>query len=69
MLAIRRKVGETFYIGNLIAITVTDIRGRDVRLSIDAPLSVPVAREECIYQTPAVEAFDAAIMRLEAGND
>lgn len=47
MLILTRKLGETVIIGNrVIRITVTEIKGRQVKLAIDAPRDVIVDREE-----------------------
>lgn len=49
MLILTRRKGETLMIGDNIDVTVLDIRGRQVRLGINAPKDVSVHREE-IYQ-------------------
>lgn len=49
MLILTRKLGETIRIGNEIEVTILDIKGKQVRLGIDAPSDVTVHREE-IYQ-------------------
>jgi carbon storage regulator len=46
MLILTRKAGETILIGENISITVVEIRGRQVRLGIDAPADILVLREE-----------------------
>ena len=46
---ISRKVGETFYIGDGISVTIIGIRQHQVRIGIHAPKSVPVHREE-VYE-------------------
>lgn len=46
MLVLARKPGETLVIGDNIIITVVEVRGDSVRLSIDAPREVPVYRGE-----------------------
>jgi carbon storage regulator len=48
MLVLTRKVNEQILIGEDIRITVTAIQGHQVRIGIEAPLSVPVFREEVI---------------------
>lgn len=50
MLVLTRRVGETLVIGEDIRITVLEIRGRQVRLGIEAPPGFPIKREE--YQNP-----------------
>ena len=46
MLILTRKAGETILIGENISITVVEIRGRQVRLGIAAPVDILVLREE-----------------------
>ncbi len=55
MLVLSRKVGEKFWIGDQIAITVVRISGGGVRIGIDAPEDLPVVREELRHgpKTPA----------------
>lgn len=59
MLCLTRKSGETIVIGDDIIVKVISVRGDSVRLGIEAPLSVPVHREEI------AEAF----RRAEEGTD
>ena len=49
MLVLSRQRDQTIMIGDLIEITVVDIRGDKVRLGITAPLSIPVHRKE-VYE-------------------
>lgn len=46
MLVLTRKLRESITIGDAIRITVVDIRGRQVKLAIDAPREVIVHRAE-----------------------
>jgi carbon storage regulator len=46
MLVLSRKIGESIQIEGGIRVTVTEVRGGRVRLSIEAPLSVRVLRKE-----------------------
>jgi carbon storage regulator len=49
MLILTRRTNETFYIGDgpgRIAVTVVSVRGRTVRVGIDAPRDVLVDRAE-----------------------
>jgi carbon storage regulator len=46
MLVLSRRLGERICIGDAIVVTVVRIHGEKVRLGIDAPLDVPVHREE-----------------------
>jgi carbon storage regulator len=49
LLTFARKAGQAIRIGDSIKITVKELRGRQVRLMIEAPLEIPVFREE-IYE-------------------
>ena len=46
MLILTRKLGESITIGDDIKVSVLGIRGRQVRLGIEAPIKVVVHREE-----------------------
>lgn len=46
MLTLTRKSGEAIRIGDEIRIVIRDVRGRQVRIGIDAPDDVPIHREE-----------------------
>lgn len=48
MLVLSRKVGESIVIGDDIEITISQVAGKRIKLSIDAPRSVRVARSEII---------------------
>ena len=49
MLILTRKIGECITIGDQIKVYVMDIRGKQVRLGIEAPSDAVIYREE-IYQ-------------------
>jgi carbon storage regulator len=46
MLVLTRKLRESITIGDVIRITVVDIRGRQVKLAIEAPREIAVHRTE-----------------------
>lgn len=46
MLILTRKLGESIRIGDNIKITVSDIKGKQIRIGIEAPGDVAVHREE-----------------------
>ena len=50
MLVLSRKVGESIQISGDIKVTVTQVRGGRVRLSIEAPASVRIARREIMMK-------------------
>ena len=49
MLILTRKLGQTIRIGNEIKITISDIKGKQVRVGIEAPEEMAVHREE-VYE-------------------
>ena len=49
MLVLSRQKDQTIMIGDLIEITIVDIRGDKVRLGINAPTAIPVHRKE-VYE-------------------
>ncbi|MGQ9688120.1 MAG: carbon storage regulator CsrA [Desulfobaccales bacterium] len=59
MLILTRKSGEGLFIGDDIRITILEIRGKQIRLGIEAPSSVVVLREE-IYRRIQEENLQAA---------
>ena len=46
MLVLSRTIGETIKIGDDITIMVTDVRGKHVKLGIDAPKELKIIRLE-----------------------
>lgn len=59
MLALTRKVGERIVIGDNIIVTVVDIKGDNIRVSIDAPKEIKIYRGE-LYDAIAEENRQAA---------
>ena len=62
MLILTRKIGEGIILGDDIRIAVLEIRGKQIRIGIDAPPEVVVLREE-IYQRIQEENLRAAGVR------
>ena len=62
MLILTRKSGESVKIGDEIRIVVMAVKGRQVRLGVDAPHSVSIHREE-IYNRIQKENLLAASMK------
>lgn len=63
MLTLTRKSGECIRIGDEIRIVVREIKGRQVRIGVEAPMSIPVYREEIwvkIRKEEDAQAGDAA---------
>ncbi len=64
MLILTRKLGEVISIGDDITIKVVSIKGRQVKLGIDAPMSMQVHRGE-IYEMIKDENKKAAGVKKE----
>jgi len=67
MLILTRKIGECITIGDHIRVYVVGIRGRQVRLGIEAPADAIVHREE-IYQRVVEENRLASQVELHSLN-
>lgn len=46
MLILSRKPGETIYIGDNVAITICDVKNKQVKVGISAPREIHILREE-----------------------
>ena len=59
MLVLTRKAGETIQIDGDIVIQIVKVRGRQVRIGIEAPKNTKVQRGELIpsLQKPATDSF------------
>lgn len=68
MLVLSRHRDECIIIGDDIVITVVDIHGDKVRLGINAPVNIPVHRQE-VYEAIQRENQQAAQMDPTAGRD
>ena len=53
MLVLTRKALEKIQIGPDITVTVVEVRGKYVRLGIEAPKNVQVVRSELLQHPPA----------------
>lgn len=49
MLVLSRQRDESIMIGDKVVVTIVDIRGDKVRLGIQAPVEIPVHRQE-VYE-------------------
>lgn len=59
MLVLTRKIGEKLHIGEAV-VTITEVRGRHVRLKIDAPRQIRVLRGELIDREEKKEVREPA---------
>ena len=59
MLVLTRKLGEKIQIGDDISIVIMEVKGKQVRLGIEAPSNVKVHRQE-IYQKIQDENINAS---------
>ncbi len=54
MLVLSRERNERIFVGKDIIITIADVRGDKVRIGIDAPAEINIAREELINEAEKV---------------
>ncbi|MBM4339169.1 MAG: carbon storage regulator CsrA [Deltaproteobacteria bacterium] len=67
MLILTRRIGESITIGGNIKVYVIDIKGRQVRLGIDAPSDTHVYRQE-VYEKIVEENRLSAQIELTSFN-
>jgi carbon storage regulator len=67
LLVLTRKLGEKIQIGDNISILIMDIKGKQVRLGIEAPSEIKVHREE-IYKRIKEENIKASNIELSELN-
>ena len=60
MLALTRKAGERIVIGDNIIVTVVNIKGDNIRITIEAPKEIKIYRGE-IFDAIAAENKQAAV--------
>lgn len=69
MLILQRKAGQSFLIGDDIEISIQEINGGRVRISVDAPKNVAILRKELIEARKenysAAEELESPIQLLE----
>jgi carbon storage regulator len=54
MLILTRKLGEALKLGQEITLRIIEIKGKNVRVGIEAPAELPIYREE-VYEKLQVE--------------
>ena len=69
MLTLTRKIGESIRIGDNIVVVVKEIKGKQVRLGIEAPRDVYVCREELFMKIKQANqgALAAETVNTQAG--
>jgi len=65
MLVLTRKLGESIKINDDITITVVQIKGKQVRVGIDAPKETKVHREE-IYESIKKQNMEASMTSIDS---
>ncbi len=63
MLVLSRQKNETIMIGDMIEITIVDVKGEKVRVGINAPIEIPVHRKE-VYDAIKRENIQASAVDL-----
>ena len=68
MLILTRKLGESIAIGDDIKVTFLEIKGKQIKIGIDAPSRIAVHREE-LYNLIHAQNLQAAEFGSESKND
>ncbi len=66
MLVLSRKLGEAIQIGPDIRIVVAKIDGHQVRIGIEAPMSVSIKRQEICFELPSEREADRLMEAVSA---
>jgi flagellar assembly factor FliW len=66
MLILTRKIGESILVGDNIRLVVLEIRGRQIRLGVEAPADIVVLREEIAQRLTDENLRAASFNYLEA---
>jgi len=66
MLILTRKIGESILVGDNIRLVVLEIRGRQIRMGIEAPADIVVLREEIAQRLTDENVRAASFNYLEA---
>jgi len=67
MLILTRKLGESIAIGDDIKISIVEMKGRQLRIGIQAPPHIPVHRYE-VYQAIQEQNVKAAAPDIHLGD-
>jgi carbon storage regulator len=64
MLVLTRKSGEAINVGDEITVTVLEIKGNQVRLGIQAPLTIAIHRKE-LYEKIKIENLTSSRLSID----
>ena len=67
MLVHTRKIGESIKINEDVKITVIEVKGKNIRLGIEAPKETKIYREEVFLRIKEENQAAAAAMQLDLG--
>ncbi len=67
MLILTRKLGEVLRIGHNITIRIVDVKGKQIKIGIDAPHDMPIYREEIYEKIQAENRLSSTISMDEFG--
>lgn len=67
MLVLTRKIGESIKINEDVKITVIEVKGKNIRLGIEAPKETKIYREEVFLRIKEENQSAAAAMQLDLG--
>ena len=67
MLVLTRKVGESIKINEDVKITVIDVKGKNIRLGIDAPRETKIYREEVFLRITEENKSAASSQKFDLG--
>lgn len=71
MLILSRKVGQSIVISDVIEITITEVKGDQVRIGINAPREVTIRRKEVLAQVREqnIQAASTSEVSMEVLNE
>ena len=67
MLVLTRKIGESIKINEDVKITVIDLKGKSIRLGIDAPRETKIYREEVFLRIKEQNKSAASSQQFDLG--
>jgi carbon storage regulator len=67
MLVLTRKIGESIKINEDVKITVIEVKGKTIRLGIDAPRETKIYREEVFLKIKEENKYAASSQQFDLG--